>query len=95
MALKIIIGSVIFITVGLIFCITGMILKTSSKQNAASKITGTIFYLIGAITLISGILGICFKNEITRTVLQFYALIYLVIISIVFFIITKLIKIKS
>ncbi|MCR5218030.1 hypothetical protein [Treponema sp.] len=95
MALKITIISIVFILVGLTFYITGLLLKSSVKKSPGTKIAGTIFYLMGALTLVSGILGLCFRNEITKTALQVYSLIYLVIISIIFFIITKLIKTES
>lgn len=95
MGVKVLIFSIFFILAGLAFCITGFCLKNSSKKNSASSVTAIVFYLIGSLTLVSGILGLCFKNEITKRAVQFYALIYLIIISIIFFIITKLIKTQS
>ncbi len=54
----------------------------SSVQKAPiSKIAGTIFYIMGALTLASGLVTVVLHNELTKTVLQAGFLAYLVLLT--------------
>ena len=88
---------IVFIVVGLIFCAIAFFLNLpSSVQKASiSKPAGIIFYIIGAVTLIIGILDLLFKDSITRTAMQGFALAYLVVITIMFSLFTALVGKKN
>ena len=81
-----IIGAIVFIIAGIAFCAVAVFLGLPSSVQKAkiSKPASIIFYVIGALTLCGGILALCFKSTITKTSVQLFAIIYLVILTVLF-----------
>ena len=54
------------------------------KNTPLFKPAGFIFYFTGAVTIVYGIIALCFKSELTRSAVQAFALIYLIFITVIF-----------
>ena len=83
-----------FIAIGIIFCAIAMYLASPnvSKKATISKPSSIIFYIIGALTAVSGVLALIFRSIITKTALQITSLIYLVALIILLSIFTYMLK---
>ena len=79
-------AAVVFLLAGSLFLTAGIILRNPErvKKTPLFKPAGFIFYLTGAVTIVYGILALCFKNELTRNAVGFFALIYLIFITVIF-----------
>ena len=79
----VLISGIVFMAVGLLFCGIACYLKSPSSVQKAplGRIAGTIFYIIGAITLASGLVAVLFRKEATKTAVQAGFLVYLVLLT--------------
>ena len=70
--LYLIVGSIIFIVVGIVFLVVAVLLgRPSSVEKAStSKPASIIFYALGALTLASGIFALACKEYITKSMVQ-------------------------
>lgn len=82
----VIIAAIIFILAGILFSGTAFMIRrpSSVQKNSLFKPAGFIFYLIGALTCIYGILALSFLDELTKPAVQLFALIYLIFITAAF-----------
>lgn len=84
--------SILFVLAGIVFCILSFFIKNSKymkdDKSLIGKISGTVFFIIGFITVILGVLGIAYHKEATRVVVQFCILFYLFILMVMLFIFT-------
>lgn len=88
METKVIIGSILFIAAGILFLIAGVVifLRSDVEKNSGDNIhkkSARLFFLIGLLTVVSGLLGISFRNEITRVAFLVYAVIYLAVLTVI------------
>ncbi len=92
--LYLIVGSIIFIVVGIVFLVVAVLLgRPSSVEKAStSKPASIIFYALGALTLASGIFALACKEYITRSMVQLFAIIYLAIVTLLFGAFTLILK---
>ena len=82
-AKSIILVAVLFLFMGIVFLGCGIFLKLQKKnKNLFAKSAGKTFSLLGIITLVYGILAICFRNELTKLVAEIFAIICLLVIII-------------
>ena len=90
---KIILG-IVFLIVGLAFCAIAMYLgrPESVKKAPIYKPSSVIFYLIGALTFAVGLVMLIFSKELTKAGIQICALIYLLVLTVIFSIFTYMIK---
>ena len=86
--------AIVFLVAGIIFCIIAMYLgRPSSVQKAPiSKPCSIIFYIIGALTVVNGIMALIFKDILTKHALQIAALLYLAAITVLLSVFSFLIK---
>ncbi len=76
--------AVLFLFIGFVFTACGIFLKVQKKnQNAFAKIASKTFSILGAITLVYGILALAFRKQATKLVVEVFAIIYLIIIVII------------
>lgn len=76
--------AVLFLVIGAVFFGCAMFFKLQKKnENAFVKASGGTFFVFGVITLVYGILALCFRKEITKLVAEIFALLYLVIITVI------------
>ena len=83
-----------FVVVGLLFAAAGFYLKLPSSVQRApiSRISGTIFYIIGALTVIAGIFAIAFHAGAAKVVVEICLLLYLAVVTVLLVVFTWLIK---
>ncbi len=88
---------IIFIVVAVIFSAIAFFLSlpSSVEKAAISRPAGIIFYVIGALTFVIGILTLMFRKEMTRNLMEGFALVYLVVITILFAMFTALVGKKN
>jgi hypothetical protein len=80
---------IIFVIVGIVFAVFSFFIKNSpASAIPLNKCGGTIFFVIGFLTIVVGILGIGFHKEATRNAVQIVALLYILILMILIFIFT-------
>lgn len=95
----ILILGIVFILVGLLFCALSFVIKAQSdndsKKALLGKVGGTVFFIIGFITIVVGICGVAFHKEATRTAIQTVALAYTFILMVIMFIFTLMIGKKG
>lgn len=91
---KILIASISFIIVGIIFLLIAFYIKfsKSAKQMSIYKSANLIFYIIGVGTFVLGIIFLVFKNQISKLSFELLVLVYLIFITISFSVFTYLIK---
>ena len=79
-------AAVVFLFAGALFLTAGIVLRNPErvKKTPLFKPAGFIFYLTGVITIVYGVLALCFKSELTKTAVQAFALIYLIFITVIF-----------
>ncbi len=94
MGSKILIAGISFLVVGLIFFVAAIYLKyaKSFKEISVAKPSSVIFYIIGAVTFLLGILILIFKNEFSKFTFELLIFIYLIFIAFVFLLFTFLLK---
>lgn len=85
---------IVFLAVGLLFAAAGFWLRLPSSVQKApiSKIAGTIFYIIGALTAISGLFAIAFHGTAKKTMVELCLLIYLAAVIVLLLVFTWLVK---
>ena len=85
---------IVFLVVGLLFAGAGFWLRLPSSVQKApiSKVAGTIFYIIGSLTAISGLFAIAFHSEAKKTVVELCLLIYLSVVIILLVVFTWMVK---
>ncbi len=83
-----------FVVVGILFAAAGFYLKLPASVQKApiSAVAGIIFYIIGAMTVIAGILALVFHSGATKTAVELVLLIYLAAVTILLIIFTLLVK---
>lgn len=91
---KILIASVTFIIVGIIFFAIAIYMKFSKSANQIKiyKSASLIFYIIGIGTFILGIIFLVLKNQISKLTFELIVLFYLIFITVNFSVFTFLIK---
>ncbi len=91
---KILIASISFIIVGIIFLLIAFYIKfsKSAKQMSIYKSASLIFYIIGVGTFVLGIIFLVFKNQISKLSFELLVLVYLIFITISFSVFTYLIE---
>lgn len=94
---KIIFAAASFIFEGILFLTAAFFLRRPERIKAVPlcKPAGFIFYIIGVVTEVYGILALVFKNELTRNAVQIFALVYLIFITIAFIFFYASIKVKK
>lgn len=90
----VLISGIVFMLVGLVFCAIAFYLKTPKFTEKApiGKTAGFIFYIIGALTFVMGMLAVIFHAEASKAMIEFGFLVYLVILTIILFIFVSLLK---
>jgi len=81
----VIIAGIAFLIVGIALCAVSYIFK---QPKSASK----LFFIVGAITAVMGLMALVLHNEITKLVIQLAGLIYLVLLIIAMSIFTAMTK---
>ena len=86
-----------FIAAGAFFCLIALYLSRpeSVKKAAISKPSSIIFYIIGALTLVMGLLALIFLSSLTKSAVQIGSLLYLVLLTVLFAIFTFMLKGKK
>ena len=76
-------AGIAFLCVGAAFCAAGFYLNRpeSRAKAAVSAAGGMIFYLLGAVTAVSGLLALVFRADITRKAAALFCLVYLVFLT--------------
>lgn len=92
--MRIIIFGILFLIVGLAACAVAFYLgrPESVKKSSIAKASSKIFYVIGALTFITGLMLLIFSNEMTKKAFQLIIIFYLFCVTVLLFIYTKLIK---
>ena len=92
--MKTILFGIIFIVIGLVACGTAVFLgrPESVKKAPISKASSVIFYIIGALTFVMGLLFLIFSKDLTKKAFQIMLIAYLACLTILLFIYTSLIK---
>lgn len=82
-------SSTLLIFIGIFFIIFGagfsalaVYLSKALKNQPLGKVSYRIFGILGIVTLVSGILELCFMGELTKKVIEIYGLVYLVFITV-------------
>ena len=93
----IIAGGIVFVLVGLLFCAAAVYLSKSaaSKKSAISKPGSVVFYIIGAMTLVMGLLALVFGSQLTKSMVQIGCFIYLVALVVLFAVFCSMLKVKN
>ena len=93
-AMKIILFGIMFILIGLVSCGVAFYLgrPESVKKAPISKPSSIIFYIIGALTFVTGLLFLIFSKEMEKNTFQIFVLIYLGCLTVLLCIFTGLIK---
>ncbi|MCH5290524.1 MAG: hypothetical protein J1D88_02040 [Treponema sp.] len=94
MSAKLIFAGIAFLVMAGVFCGIAFFLRLPQQVQKAPicKQSGSIFFLIGSLTGVVGLLALLFRNEATKTVAQICALVYLLLLTmllVVFIMITK------
>ncbi len=91
---KILIAGIAFLLVGLIFFVAAVSLKygKSFKEISIAKPSSVIFYIIGAVTFVLGILILVFKKEFSKSAFELLIFGYLIFIAFAFCLFTFLLK---
>ncbi|MBO4319906.1 MAG: hypothetical protein J5857_05500 [Treponema sp.] len=94
---SIIAGGIVFILVGLAFCGAAVYLSknSASKKSPISKPGSVIFYIIGAMTLVMGVLALVFGSELTKSMVRLACFIYLVALVVLFAVFCSMLKVKN
>lgn len=97
---SLIVISIAFIIMGIVFCILSLFVGSSSKGTSNSmlsmgKISSIIFFIIGFITVIVGLFGIIFHKEATKAAIQAVALVYILLLLILLIIFATIMKVVS
>ena len=92
--------SIAFIIMGIVFCILSLSVGsdakgTSNDTSSMGKISSIIFFIIGFITVIVGLLGVIFHKEATKTAIQAVVLVYILLLLILLIIFAAIMKIVS
>ncbi len=92
--MKIILFGIVFIIIGLIACGVAFYLgrPESVKKTPIAKPSSIIFYIIGALTFVTGLLFLIFSKNLTKKAFQIFVLIYLGGLTVLLCIYTALIK---
>ena len=93
--MKIILFGIVFIIIGLVACGVAFYLgrPESVKKAAIAKPSSIIFYIIGALTVVTGILFLIFSKDLTKKAFQIFVLSYLVCLTVLMCVFTALIKV--
>lgn len=94
---SIIAGGIVFILVGLAFVGVAVYLSRSAASNksSVSKAGSVIFYVIGAMTLVMGLLALVFGSQLTKSMVQIGCFIYLVALVVLFAVFCSMLKVKN
>ncbi len=94
---RILLGAIAFMIAGIAFCSVAFYLKRpeSVKKAPLSATAGTIFYIIGALTFITGLMALLFRNEVSKTVIEVFFLIYLIALTVIFFVFYSMMNTKK
>lgn len=89
--------AVAFMVVGAFFCAIAAFLSRpeSVKKAAVSKPSSIIFFMLGALTIVFGLLALLFCGSLTKAALQIGALLYLVLLTILSAVFTCMLKVKK
>ena len=84
----------VFMVMGTMFCGVAFYLKSPKFLEKApiGKIAGTIFYIIGALTFVTGMLAVIFYKDVEKSFIQAGFLAYLIFLTIILFIFVSLLK---
>ncbi len=88
---------IVFLVVGLLFAGAGFWLRLPSSVQKApiSKVAGTIFYIMGSLTAISGLFAIAFHGSARKTTVELCLLIYLAVVIVLLVVFTWLVKLPN
>ena len=82
---KIFILNILFLVVGLGFCLTAIIIRKKMKNfPILAKAASITFYLIGALTFVLGLINLVMKDYFSIRFIEVEILIYLVVLIIAF-----------
>ena len=87
-------AGIAFIAAGLLFCAAALYLKSrkAAETSPVSGVAGTIFYLIGALTGVTGMLAVLFRNEAPALAIKAGFLVYLVLLTIILVVFINMLK---
>ncbi|OJF76889.1 MAG: hypothetical protein BKP49_04805 [Treponema sp. CETP13] len=89
--MKSIILSILFIVVGIVFCIVGTLFKSGKiLDNQIGKVSGFFALAVGGLTVVSGIVIAIFPK-----LTDVFALLYVVLITLLLFIMMGLLNTKN
>lgn len=94
---SIIAGGIIFILVGLAFCGAAVYLSKGSaaRKSSISKPGSVVFYIIGAMTLVMGVMALVFGSQLTKSMVRVACFIYLVALVVLFAVFCSMLKVKN
>lgn len=85
----------IFLFVGIAFATVSFFLNNGHEHKLISKTGGILFFIIGFMTAIIGLLTLAFHKEITKKTIQMGALFYLILLTVILCIFVAVVKVDS
>lgn len=87
-------AGIVFVAAGILFCAVAFFLSLpkSVEKAAVSGPAGKIFYIIGALTFVSGILALIFKDSVSRLAAEFFAVAYLAALTVLISVFSFMLK---
>ena len=75
-------------------CAAALYLKSpkAAEKSSISGVAGTIFYLIGALTAVTGLLAVLFRNEAPVLAIKTGFLVYLLLLTVILIIFINMLK---